>query len=280
MSVTPVKRRMSRRFAVLAMALATASAALQGCASLTGTALARVQGREVEFIAARHAGPAVVFENGLGGTVDWWARVWPEIAREHSALAYNRPGYGRSQAADDAFDGQQVVERLRALLQAQQMPPPYVLVGHSLGGLYMQLYARSHPAEVAALVMVDSTHPEQLRGQGAPEHWPAATRIAFNALGSDTARREFATIDATGQRVLAWPAPPPEVAVWVLSARRPMSDRSALADDANAKRAALADLYPGARQVWVDSGHGIPLERPEAVIAAIREAIQARQAAR
>ena len=61
--------------------------------------------------------------------------------------------------------------------------------------------------------------------------------------------------------------------VIVLSALRPMESRSMLADDANKKRKEVARLYPGAKQIWVDSGHGIPKEKPESVIQAIREVL-------
>ena len=73
---------------------------------------------------------------------------------------------GRSDPADSPRDGGHVVDELRALLSAQDLKPPYVLVGHSLGGLYMQLYARRYPDEVSALVLVDSTHPNQFKGAG------------------------------------------------------------------------------------------------------------------
>lgn len=252
--------------------LLACSAMLGGCASLPGAATVSVDGRRVEALVARHHGPTVVFENGLGGTLDWWAKVWPEVAKHHAAIAYNRAGYGRSDAPVAPRDGEQVVAELRALLKAQQLAPPYVLVGHSLGGLYLQLYARQHPEEVQALILVDSTHPEQLRGKGAQSQWPAWVRVGFNLLTSDVAKQELDRLDATGQRVLRLP-PPAGVRVWVLSALRPMQERSDLADDANEKRAALASLYPGAKRVWVDSGHGIPLEKPEAVTAAIREAL-------
>ncbi|MCA0243648.1 MAG: alpha/beta hydrolase [Proteobacteria bacterium] len=253
--------------------LLACAALLGGCASLPGTATIAVDGRPVEYLVARHGGPVVVFENGLDGTLDWWAKVWPEVARDSSALAYNRPGYGRSQAVATPRDGTHVVAELRALLQATQLPPPYVLVGHSLGGLYLQQFARQYPGEVQALVLVDSTHPEQLRGQGAPENWPAWVRVGFNALTSETAKQEFQAIDATGQRVLALPPLPPATAVLILSALRPLQERSALADDGNGKRADLLRLYPGAKAIGVDSGHAIPLDQPEAVIAAIREAL-------
>ena len=68
--------------------------------------------------------------------------------------------------------------------------------------------------------------------------------------------------------------------VWVLSALRAAGAPSALATDAERKRADVARLYPGSTQVWVDSGHGIPLEKPEAVVGAIREAVRAARVAR
>lgn len=251
---------------------------LGGCASLPGAATFGVEGRRVEALVARHPGSTVVFENGLGGTLDWWAKVWPEVAKDHAALAYNRAGYGRSDVPTAPRAGEQVVAELRALLKAQQLAPPYVLVGHSLGGLYMQLYARQHPEEVQALILVDSTHPEQLRGKGAQSQWPAWVRVGFNLMSSEVAKQELDALDATGQQVLGLPAPT-GVRVWVLSALRPMQERSTLADDANEKRIALAALYPGAKQIWVDSGHGIPLEKPETVVSAVREALGSAPAA-
>ncbi len=245
-----------------------------GCGTLAGVTTAAVGGRQVESVVAGQGMSVVVLENGLGGTLDWWAKVWPEAARESTVLAYNRAGYGKSDVVAQTRDGTHIVNELRALLQARKLPPPYVLVGHSLGGLYMQLYARQHPREVAALVLVDATHPEQLRGAGDPQGWPAWLKLTFGMLTSDTAKQELAALDATGQIVLGLPVDP-AVPVWVLSALHPMAQSSALADDANRKRAALATLYPGARQVWVDSGHGIPMEKPQAVVAAIHEAVRA-----
>jgi pimeloyl-ACP methyl ester carboxylesterase len=244
-----------------------------GCSTLAGDAADTAAGARHESVVAGQGLPVVVFENGLGGTLDGWAKVWPEASRESTVLAYNRAGYGQSEAATQPRDGAHIVEELRALLQARKLAPPYVLVGHSLGGLYMQLYARQYPREIAALVLVDSTHPEQLRGAGDPQNWPGWLKLGFDVFTSDTTKQELAALDATGQAVMRLPVAP-AVPVWVLSALRPMAESSALADDANRKRAALATLYPGARQVWVDSGHVIPLEAPDAVVAAIRESIR------
>ena len=252
---------------------------LSGCATGPATTTDSVDGRKVEYVLAGQGAPVVVFENGLGATLDWWSKVWPEAVTETRSLAYNRAGYGRSDASLPPRDGAQVVDELRALLQARNLPPPYVLVGHSLGGLYMQLFARKYPGEVAALVLVVSTHPDQAKGAGNPKNWPMWLKVVFRASTSDTARQELATVDATGNQVSSLPVDN-SVPVWVLSALRATGTKSALADDADRKRADIAHLYPGSTQVWVDSGHGIPLEKPEAVVSAIRDAVMAARAPR
>jgi pimeloyl-ACP methyl ester carboxylesterase len=228
--------------------------------------------RRVEYALVRHDTETVVFENGLGGTIDWWAKVFPEVSKDTTAFAYNRPGYGDSDEADTPRDGGHVVDELRSPLGSKGLKPPYVLVGHSLGGLYMQLFARRYPDEVNALVLVDSTHPSQLKGNGAQENWPFWLRWLFTLATSDVAKEELQATNLTGESVLRLPTFAGKPVI-VLSAAKPMKETSALAVDANEKRRDLARLYPGARQIWVDSGHGIPLEKPDSVISAIREVL-------
>lgn len=247
-------------------------AALAACATTEGARPSVVAGKQVELVIAGSGEPTVVFENGLGGSLDWWAKVIPAVSRETRVFAYNRPGTGASEMVEAPRDGDHIVEDLRRVLRAEGIAPPYLLVGHSVGGLYMQLFARRHPQEVAGLVLVDSTHPKQLEGAGGRENWPAWAKLAFAALTSGAAKEEMAAIPATGAELLALP-PLRGKPVIVLSASGPMKETSALARDANAKRVDVVRLNPGARQVWVDSGHGIPLEKPEAVIEAIEDVL-------
>lgn len=251
-----------------------AAAALVACATTEGARAPVIDGKRVEMVIAGRGAPTVVFENGLGGSLDWWAKVIPAVSRDAQVFAYNRPGTGASASVPGARDGDHIVAELRRTLRAEGLAPPYVLVGHSVGGLYMQLFARRYPQDVAGLVLVDSTHPKQLEGAGARENWPAWANIAFAALTSDAAKAELAGVPATGAEMLALP-PLRGKPVIVLSASGPMTETSALARDSNAKRVDIVRLNPGARQVWVDSGHGIPLERPEAVIAAIEDVLSA-----
>ncbi len=243
-----------------------------GCASLPNTKTDQIGNRSVEYVLAQNGNQVLVFENGLGGTINWWAKVFPEISKNTTAFVYNRPGYGKSESVSTPRDGFHIVDELRSLLQNRGLSPPYVLIGHSLGGLYMQLFARRYPNDVSALVLIDSTHPEQLKGAGSSKNWPAWLRVIFDVATSAVAKEELNAIDATGEAVLALPTFTGKPVI-VLSALKPMKEKSTLADDANEKRKDIARLYPGSKHIWVDSGHGIPLESPETVISAIREVL-------
>jgi pimeloyl-ACP methyl ester carboxylesterase len=245
---------------------------LSGCASLPNSTLEKIGNRNVEFALTRHDTPPVVFENGLGGRMEWWEKVLPEISNDTTTFAYNRPGYGNSDPPATPRDGLHIVDELRALLRDKGMKPPYILVGHSLGGLYMQLYARRYPEEVSVLILIDSTHPQQLDGEGALEKQSFLTRGLLGILVTGTAKDELDLLPQTGKQMLDLPTLSGKP-IFILSASKPLDEKSMVADDANAKRKDIARLYPGSKQIWVDSGHGIPLEKPEMVVAAIREAL-------
>lgn len=242
---------------------------LTGCASIRDKQIQQIENRNVESVINRLDGPVVIFENGLGGSIDWWAKVLPEISTDVAYYAYNRPGIGASSSVSTPRDGDHIVEELRSNLNAAGLKPPYVLVGHSIGGLYMQLFARKHPGEVQALVLVDSTHPRQLEGDGALEKQSFFVRSALRVLVSGAAKEELEQLNATGEQVLSLPVST-KVKVVVLSAAQPLRDDSAVAQFTNEKRRDIARLYPGSSQIWVDSGHAIPLEKPEAIVNAVR----------
>lgn len=257
-----------RRRLVLCGALICAAARLPagtalGAPSQITAVTENVNGHKVEYVLAGQGTPSVIFENGLGSTLDNWLPVLQAISQHTTVLAYNRPGYGDSEAATTLRDGRHIVDELRALLASAGLKPPYVLVGHSAGGLYMQYFARRYPRDVAGLVLVDSTHPQQFQGKGALDANIRPRRLV-------AAQAELELLNATGQFVLALP-PLIGKPVLVLSARKPLKIRGDYADDTNEKRRKLVRLYPGAKQVWVDSGHRIQVEKPEAVIGAVQE---------
>ncbi len=243
---------------------------LSGCASLPGIDVATVDQQHVEYALIKGGTPVVVFENGLGASMNSWSKVFPVIGQEATVYAYNRPGYGHSDPATTPRDGAHIVNELRALLRSRGLMPPYVLVGHSLGGLYMQLFARRYPGEVRGLVLVDATHPTQMEGAGALERqswWVRA--LVFMFLNGER-EREFQSAPLTGQEVLRLPTVTDKPVI-ILSAVDTRDDE--VVKHSNRKRADFALLYPDGRQQWVESGHFIQNDKPEIVIKAIREVL-------
>ena len=105
--------------------------------------------------------PAVILDAGIGASSLTWSRVQPAIAKATRVCSYDRAGLAWSEAASSARSIDALVSELRLLLERVGVPPPYVLVGHSFGGLIIRGFARAHPAEVAGLVFVDPLHPEE-----------------------------------------------------------------------------------------------------------------------
>ncbi len=108
------------------------------------------------YVSAGVGVPTVVFESGLGDGKEVWASVFRAVSKHTRVFAYDRAGYGQSAGSAQARDGHQMVEELRAVLKTANIPAPYVLVGHSLGGTLVKLFARMYPEEVAGVVLVDA----------------------------------------------------------------------------------------------------------------------------
>jgi pimeloyl-ACP methyl ester carboxylesterase len=108
-----------------------------------------------------HGSPTVVLSNGLGGVSAGWARITRPVAATTRVCAYDRAGQGWSDDTASAQDGVESAEDLHTLLAEAGEHGPYVLVGHSTGGTYAMTYASQYPDQVAGLVLLDSSSPEQ-----------------------------------------------------------------------------------------------------------------------
>ena len=119
--------------------------------------------------------PTVVLETGLGGPSEYWAPIQQEIAGLTRVCRFHRAGRGKSDPAPPTpRTCADMIADLRALLHNASIPPPYVLVGNSLGGVNARLYAYEYPEEVAGLVLVDGSHQDQFAriGEALPEPKP------------------------------------------------------------------------------------------------------------
>lgn len=124
-------------------------------------------------------GPTVVLEAGAGMGMATWDPIWAEVAAFATVFRYDRPGVGESTrpgvAPRTAGD---VADQLHRLLGLAGAPGPYLLVGHSFGGLVARLFAHRYPQDVAGVVLVDSSHPEQRSRSLAALPAPAPTEAS------------------------------------------------------------------------------------------------------
>ena len=250
--------------------------AVGGCATLAtmkGDQSAEVQGRTLAYSLSGTGSPTVVFEAGMGDTKEVWSTVAPQVAKATTVLTYDRAGYGASRVALDRRSAAEVVADLRGLLEAAGLKPPYVLVGHSLGGLYMQYFARQYPSEVAGLVLVDSTHwDQQARMEKAFRTIATMTQVLVRSMPPHV-QREFSGSELAGRQVREAP-PPKAIPVVVLTGtRRNLLERGKFANVDYGLQKEIVSAYH-ARQVIADrSGHYIQKDQPDLVVAAVTDVI-------
>jgi pimeloyl-ACP methyl ester carboxylesterase len=113
--------------------------------------------------------PTVVMDAGLGGGSLDWSTVQPEVAKFARVCSYDRAGIAWSDAGPQPRTSQQTVKELHTLLGNADVQAPYLLVGHSLAGINMQLYVSQYPDEVAGMVLVDSSHENQFSRKDLPQ---------------------------------------------------------------------------------------------------------------
>ncbi|MBT0964150.1 alpha/beta fold hydrolase [Denitromonas iodatirespirans] len=266
------------RYAVLAVV----TLAVTGCAEVVkpDTKMARsIPGAQTDgtFIIAGSGKPVVVFQSGFQEGKDSWHKVLPEIARTHQVFAYDRPGHGDAQFRKGRRDPCAIAAEERALLRSKGVNPPYVLVGHSLGGLYQYVFAKMYPQDVAGVVLLDPTHPRHLETLKKESPGSAAMLSVIRAVGfSQSDKAEFddqaKCLDSINMRQ------PVSAPVELLVSGRFRSEEKG--DFEKAVKRLRQDWLKilgisEYRTVW-DSGHYIQDENPAAVLAAIRNVVRKR----
>jgi pimeloyl-ACP methyl ester carboxylesterase len=123
--------------------------------------MVNVNGHLMHINCLGEGGPTVILEAANLGMSAHWVRVQQQLAQSMRVCAYDRAGMGWSEAGPEPRDAKQISSELHTLLKGADTEAPYVLVGHSYGGLYTRMYAARYPKQVAGVVLVDSSHPEQ-----------------------------------------------------------------------------------------------------------------------
>jgi len=253
------------------------------------TRMIDVDGRRLAISCRGEGAPTVVLETGLGAESREWAAVERGLERFTRVFRYDRAGRGDSDRASTPRTAYDMACDLHALLRRGDIPTPYLLVGHSFGGLLARLYAYMHRSEVVGLVLVDSMHDDQFEIFGpkfpppSPKDPPALQQTrTFWTTGwrdpsSTTEGIDFPGSIAQSRAVASLG----DLPLCVLTAGTFLNQPLLPAD----RRAQLQELWCGlqsrfmqlssnARQIYIaSSGHFLQREHPQAVIDAILQMV-------
>jgi len=234
--------------------------------------------------------PTVLLESGLEGDVVTWKDIHPEVAKFTRVCRYDRAGLAHSDYGPTPRDAELTAQDLHTLLTKANITPPYILVGHSFGGLLIRRYAFDFPDEVAGMIFVDSLQ---------EDWWDEALALLPSDSSSDSARLasfrfylingwrdpssnfEAMNIPAVVEQVRET-ADFGDIPITVLTAGKftilnpglPSDLETALANLFTEEQSRLAKLSTNGEQIIIhDTGHNMPRENPQVVINAIKEVI-------
>ncbi|WP_321477894.1 alpha/beta hydrolase [uncultured Paludibaculum sp.] len=263
-----------------------------------------VGGYRMHMLCMGVGGPTVVLDSGLGDYSIHWRRVQGEIAGVTRTCSYDRAGLGWSDPSPRVRTSAVIAEELHTLLHRAGIRPPYILVGHSMGGLHVRMFQRLYPSETEGMTLIDSSHPDQdgrfppsitaaianyqehLRrmrllmpfgiprlfrwcGEGNPELQPAlrANACRTAAIHETVAESEAFNSSANEVRAAGWLGELPLVVI----SEDPAKNAPEGVGVFEAMQSDLAGLSShSARIVAIGSGHQIHWERPDLVVSAIR----------
>lgn len=231
--------------------------------------LATVEGRQVAYRVLGSGQPVVVMIAGLGDGMAAFKDVAPQLAQGATVIVYDRAGYGDSDPAPGPRDAAAAARELSGLLAQTGVSGPYVLVGHSNGGLIAEYYAAIHPDDVASLILAESRPADFTRRCEAAGLGMCVAPAALVRFLPRGARDEFAAMPATMDEVLSAGAVSGRP-VLVLS--RPAGERPTALDTLWTKvQDDLAARYPGARHLTAPAGgHYLHRDQLAWFVAAVR----------
>jgi pimeloyl-ACP methyl ester carboxylesterase len=221
--------------------------------------------------------PAILLFNGAGVGLEGWRRLYPAIERLGTVFAWNRFGMQGSDGPPPRQTGTVVLASLRELLGYAGVEPPYVLVAHSLGGLYANLFARLYPGETAGVLFLEATHPADR--VVLKQHETQLVRALANVLAlpqrlfQRNVQAELGCVEDTVREVEAageFPPVPLRVVTGGLAPKGWLDSPGAVAAR-RMQQQELARLSPLGEQVIAQrSGHFPQLTEPEVVLDVLR----------
>lgn len=249
------------------------------CDALTDSPqMVDVGGYSLNIAISGTGSPTVVFESGMGATMQSWGRVQAEVAGFTQVVTYDRAGMGKSEQGPLPRSSERIAVELHTALKNVSVTPPYVLVGHSIGGIHIRVFAKMYPKEVAGIVLIDPSSEDFFKQLEVrfPELWKKIKEMEGRglSLAPQGVRRELEAIDLDiNQAKAAWPLPAVPVVLITSTYAAPLTTPESRDLWLELHKRFLKRV-PNAKHVVTEkSGHFIHSQEPELVTEAIRDIV-------
>lgn len=241
-------------------------------------------GHPLRMLISGQGSPAVVFETGgtpaSGGPLEGWERIQPAVSKFTTTVSYDRAGSGWSPPGPKPRDARQVAIEIHTALRNAGVPPPYILVGHSFGGPMNRVFAGMYPGDVAGLVLVDPTQEEFIA-------WNQTNHPTDAEKHDDEWKNVMASLEQARDSKV-----PVGIPVILITGMGPRTLPSFATEEQKRSYRSNHHMWLKFHQAWLDkipesrhivtenTGHNIPVEEPELVIKATRDAVDQARSSR
>lgn len=226
-----------------------------------------VEGRSLRMLLAGRGDATVVFEHGGAGLLEHWGKVQPAVSRFAITVSYDRAGAGLSDPGQLPRDSRRIATELRKALAAANVAPPYILVGHSLGGPYVRVFAGLFPNDVAGMVLIDPTSDLQPVNESAADP-------EFQSMRQTLDQARAAEVPKGLPLFLIDAVPSRELPFATEATRAARANNRPRAEAESAEYRSWLDTVPGSQLIVTDrSGHNVPHELPGLVVETIRQVV-------
>lgn len=226
--------------------------------------------------------PTVIIEAGLGSGLDFYDTLQTAISKLTTVLSYDRPGLGKSGKSPNPRTLPVYIDELKSLLETERIHPPYILVGHSLGGLIARYYAYKYPEEIVGLVLIDCLHEdwfEYIRTTHSNEEVEMFNKAIDPNQSTGVTKEEWEQFEYNCELIKEIEIPQ-HIPIRIITATQYGKDQQALGyhpEDMKVwakMQASYMNNTKNAKQIITDkSGHSIHLTEPELIINSIEEII-------
>jgi pimeloyl-ACP methyl ester carboxylesterase len=286
---------------LILLALCACGAARQPSQPPTSTpmpsGMVEVGGYELYYKCSGQGTPTVILESGSGGDSSAWAAVINAVEGTTRVCAYDRANLGRSDKVPGPRTYHDMTHDLQVLLEQAHIGGPYILVGHSMGGMLVRIFANQHPEDVVGVVLVDSAHPDMgerlmtclpQESAGEPENirylrqWFTAMSdsshkspfVDSEMINTLVGNRQVREVESLGDLPLVVISQAPNIPGLGYQIDVSSEIDACLRQTWQDMQSELAGLSSNTSRLTAQVGHMIPLEQPELIVQAIIDLVE------